>query len=73
MRCEGEDALRYPALEVSLIEVEFRFILVLLWNLQEVKLVVDALHFLLPVLVVMVAFCPKEILVQKLWYNILRG
>ena len=67
----GEDALRYPTLEVSLVKVEFGLILIILWNLKEIELVIDVLHLAFPVFVVMVTFCPKEILVQYLWYNIL--
>ena len=71
MICVGEDALRCPALEIGLIKVEFRLILIFIWNLKKIELIIDFLHLVFPVFIVVVAFCPKEILVQNLWYNIL--
>ena len=55
---------------VSTIEVELGLVFVGVRDLEEIELVEYALHFILPVLVMVVTFSPEEVTVEKFRHDV---
>ena len=64
----GEDSVWNAPLEALMVKVERGGVLAaLLGQLEQVKLVVSRLHLLLPIIVMVVALVPEELLIEELW------
>jgi len=64
----GEDASRNASLEADWVEVEGRRVFAaLLGQFKQIELVVRFPHLALPVVVVMVALVPEELLIEEFW------